>query len=334
MSRRVSAVTAVLLAAACTVLGAVELPSATAASTGKYAPLDRPGPALSVPHAQARRGADSATGRCAARRSEPVLLNPATGVTRDAELLVELRARVHRAAPAVVRGARCRTARSATSRPPASTSSTRSGRCTRRAGERIAVMGHSQGGMSMRWALRFWPDTRAMVDDVIGMAGSNHGTTVRTVCVPEPDQVPAGRLAAGERPRTSSPRSTAVPRPSAASPTPRSSRTPTRSCSRTRPTRPRRRRCTPARAHHQRLDAGHLPGRRHTSTSTSARSTPSAYALVMDALDHAGPAKPARIDPAVCQQRLPARRRPEQCRACTSRSSKARRASSRSGRRS
>ena len=29
---------------------------------------------------------------------------------------------------------------------------------------------------------------------------------------------------------------------------------------------------------------------------------PAAYALVMDALNHAGPAKPARIDPAVCQQ--------------------------------
>src|SRR5256714_13141704 len=28
-----------------------------------------------------------------------------------------------------------------------------------------------------RWALRFWPDTRAMVDDVIGFAPSNHGTT-------------------------------------------------------------------------------------------------------------------------------------------------------------
>jgi hypothetical protein len=31
--------------------------------------------------------------------------------------------------------------------------------------------------MSMRWALRFWPDTRAMVDDVIGIDGTNHGTT-------------------------------------------------------------------------------------------------------------------------------------------------------------
>jgi triacylglycerol esterase/lipase EstA (alpha/beta hydrolase family) len=46
-----------------------------------------------------------------------------------------------------------------------------------RAGRRIAIIGHSQGGMVPRWALRFWPDTRAMVDDMIGFAPSNHGTT-------------------------------------------------------------------------------------------------------------------------------------------------------------
>ncbi|MFL5907335.1 MAG: lipase family alpha/beta hydrolase [Solirubrobacterales bacterium] len=44
------------------------------------------------------------------------------------------------------------------------------------AGRKIAIIGHSQGGMSPRWALRFWPDTRAMVDDQIGIAPSNHGT--------------------------------------------------------------------------------------------------------------------------------------------------------------
>src|SRR4051794_2250209 len=47
---------------------------------------------------------------------------------------------------------------------------------------RVAVLGHSQGGMSMRWALRFWPDTRPMVDDIIGMAPTNHGTTAAGSC--------------------------------------------------------------------------------------------------------------------------------------------------------
>jgi hypothetical protein len=46
------------------------------------------------------------------------------------------------------------------------------------AGRRIAIIGHSQGGMSMRWAFRFWTDTRAMVEDVVGLEADNHGTTV------------------------------------------------------------------------------------------------------------------------------------------------------------
>jgi hypothetical protein len=55
-----------------------------------------------------------------------------------------------------------------------------------RAGRQISVVGHSQGGMIPRWALRFWPDTRAMVDDVIGLAPSNHGTdTAPLTCIPD-----------------------------------------------------------------------------------------------------------------------------------------------------
>jgi hypothetical protein len=44
------------------------------------------------------------------------------------------------------------------------------------AGRRVDVVGHSQGGMLPRWALKYWPDTRAMVDDLVGIAASNHGT--------------------------------------------------------------------------------------------------------------------------------------------------------------
>jgi hypothetical protein len=158
------------------------------APAATYAPLDRTGPALTVPAAELAASltcsGDPATG------PEPVLLSPATGVTpeqnyswnyaraftaqgrywcwvtmpdrtlqdiqRSGEFLVHAIRTMHAAA-----------------------------------GRRIAVLGHSQGGMSMRWALRFWPDTRAMVDDVIGIAGSNHGTEgvscgggFRTSCPP------------------------------------------------------------------------------------------------------------------------------------------------------
>ncbi|MFJ6676991.1 esterase/lipase family protein [Actinosynnema sp. NPDC091369] len=48
------------------------------------------------------------------------------------------------------------------------------------AGRRISVIGHSQGGVVPRWALRFWPDVRPMVDDVIALAPTSHGTPLGT----------------------------------------------------------------------------------------------------------------------------------------------------------
>jgi hypothetical protein len=146
----------------------------TPAPSPAYAPLDRPGPALAVPAAELDAAlschGDPASG------PEPVLLNPATGVTPEQNYSWNYARAftaqhrywcwvtmpdhtlqdIQRSGEFLVHA--IRTMHAAT-------------------GRRIAVMGHSQGGMSMRWALRFWPDTRAMVDDVIGMAGSNHGTT-------------------------------------------------------------------------------------------------------------------------------------------------------------
>jgi hypothetical protein len=41
---------------------------------------------------------------------------------------------------------------------------------------KIAVLGWSQGGMAPRFALRFWPDTRDDIDQLIALDPSNHGT--------------------------------------------------------------------------------------------------------------------------------------------------------------
>jgi triacylglycerol esterase/lipase EstA (alpha/beta hydrolase family) len=46
----------------------------------------------------------------------------------------------------------------------------------RRSGQPISVVGLSQGALQPRWALRWWPDLRNLVDDYVSMAGTNRGS--------------------------------------------------------------------------------------------------------------------------------------------------------------
>lgn len=49
-----------------------------------------------------------------------------------------------------------------------------------RSGRPVSVIGVSQGGMLPRWALKWWPDVRALVGKVIGLSPSNHGSPALT----------------------------------------------------------------------------------------------------------------------------------------------------------
>ncbi|UVJ38949.1 hypothetical protein [Arthrobacter sp. CJ23] len=52
-------------------------------------------------------------------------------------------------------------------------------------GRKVDVLGFSQGGLAPRFALRFWPDLRDMVDDVVALGATNHGSlTVDAMCAP------------------------------------------------------------------------------------------------------------------------------------------------------
>ncbi|MGW6730151.1 lipase family alpha/beta hydrolase [Nocardia sp. NPDC055029] len=45
-------------------------------------------------------------------------------------------------------------------------------------GRAVNIVGHSQGGTQPRFAMRFWPDLRPLVDDYVGIAATNHGSLI------------------------------------------------------------------------------------------------------------------------------------------------------------
>lgn len=158
-------------------------PTAAVAADADFTRPDAPGPALSVPVAKLDAALACSPGIAGATRA-PVLLFQGTGARAQdnwawtyqpaftkrgiphctVDLPDQATSDVQVAGEYVVHAIRTVSAR---------------------AGRKVALVGHSQGGMVTRWALRFWPDTRAMVDDVIGFAPSNHGTTLARDCQAE-----------------------------------------------------------------------------------------------------------------------------------------------------
>ncbi|MBV9411448.1 MAG: lipase [Acidimicrobiia bacterium] len=45
-----------------------------------------------------------------------------------------------------------------------------------RSGRRIDLVGHSQGGLEPRWALKWFPSTRPLVDDYVSISSTQHGS--------------------------------------------------------------------------------------------------------------------------------------------------------------
>ncbi|KRC57731.1 MULTISPECIES: lipase family alpha/beta hydrolase [unclassified Nocardioides] len=281
------------LLACLALLGAVVTAAPAVADTGtpSYAPLDRPGPRLSVP-AATLAGSLSCHGN-PRTGPRPILLNPATSVTpvenyawnwakvfaKQGRYYCMVTMPFHTFGDIQVAGEYLV---NAIRRMHATT------------GRRIAILGHSQGGMNPRWALRFWPDTRSKVAEMIGMAPSNHGTAVLagcipglTRCVPAVWQQKAGSAftkALNSRAETFAGidytnaytmlDEVVVPPPSSALTTGsgRIANIPIQSV------------CA-------------LDPYEHVTTGTV---SPAMYAIVMDALDHDGPASAARIDRKWC----------------------------------
>lgn len=157
---------------AATVLAGLAAAPAPAAERA-FAPVDRPGPPLSVPKADLE-AAISCRGDFTDASKPAVLLVPGTFVDANSfygwNLMPALSARGipwcavsgpnHNLGDIAVAGEYDAYAIRKT---------------FALAGRPIAVVGHSQGGMQPRWALRFWPDTRAMVADQVGVAAAHHG---------------------------------------------------------------------------------------------------------------------------------------------------------------
>ena len=156
------------------VFGGLVVVSAATADSNPYAPLDRAGPALSVPPSELSAALSCSSGVQGDARN-PILLVPGTNLDPSSNYSWN-----YERAFAEVHWPYCTITLPYHALGDIQTageyivSALRT--MARLAGRKVDVLGYSQGGMVPRWALRFWPDTRALVNDLVGIDPSNHGT--------------------------------------------------------------------------------------------------------------------------------------------------------------
>jgi len=295
--RRACQAATLIVVAALLLLLLASPPPAAAAKPPTYAPLDRPGPKLRVDRAKLRASVDCSPGVTNADRA-PVLLVPATGVNStqnyswNYEHLFEMEGIPF--CTSDQQGFRNSNQTDIQVRGEYLTYAIR--KVHRMANRKIAILGHSQGGMAMRWPLRFWPDTRRMVDDVIGAAGTNRGTDVAKIGCSDEDKEdcsPAGEQQSSD--------SNFIPALNSRSQTFRSisyTEIFTEADETVRPPRYASSVSGPGKISNVEI---HEVCPNSTADHLEIGTVdPGAAALTLDALDHPGPAKPGRVSPTVC----------------------------------
>ena len=144
------------------------------ADSGPYAPLDRPGPPLSVPAGKLQTALNCTAGIAGDARN-PILLVPGTDLDPGPNYSWN-----YERAFAALHWPYC-----TITLPYQTTGDIQIAgeylvyalrTVAHVSGRQVDVLGYSQGGMLPRWALRFWPDTRPLVHDLVALDPSNHGT--------------------------------------------------------------------------------------------------------------------------------------------------------------
>jgi hypothetical protein len=156
-----------------------------ASASTQYAPIDRPGPSLTVDPAVLEASL-ACNGQLANAAVEPVLLLPATTVDSEQNFGFSyepfLRAHGIPYCTSDLPGSNAFNMDPIQNRADFLVYAIR--HMYGVANRKLAIVGASQGGMVERWPLRFWPDTRHMVADVVSLDGPNHGSlSANALCI-------------------------------------------------------------------------------------------------------------------------------------------------------